>query len=57
MGLASYFLLIEKNYGKPFKHWMQEIKKVSKFTHKKQVAHLKRKFEIGHGAIWQKQVW
>jgi len=28
---------------------MKELKKVSKLTHMEQVAHLKDKFEMGHG--------
>ena len=42
-GPASYFPSIEKKYGKPIEHWMKELKKVSK------LAHLKEKFEMGHG--------
>ena len=39
MGPASYFPSIEKKYGK----------KISKLAHMEQVAHLKTKFEMGHG--------
>jgi hypothetical protein len=46
-GPASYFPSIEKKYGKPIEHWMNELKKVSKFAHMEQVAHLKEKFEMG----------
>lgn len=49
MGPASYFPAIEKKYGKPIEHWMKELKKVSKLAHMEQVAHLKEKFEMGHG--------
>jgi len=49
MGPASYFPSIEKKYGKPIDHWMKELKKVSKLAHMEQVAHLKEKFEMGHG--------
>jgi len=28
---------------------MKELKKVSKLTHMEQIAHLKTKFEMGHG--------
>jgi len=49
MGPASYFPSIEKKYGKPIEHWMKELKKVSKLAHMEQVAHLKDKFEMGHG--------
>ena len=48
-GPASYFPSIEKMYGKPIDFWMKEIKKVSKLAHMEQVAHLKTKFEMGHG--------
>lgn len=48
-GPASYFPSIEKNYGKPIEYWMKELKKVSKLAHMEQVAHLKTKFEMGHG--------
>jgi len=48
-GPASYFPSIEKKYGKPIEYWMKELKKVSKLTHMEQVAHLKEKFEMGHG--------
>ena len=48
-GPASYFPSIEKKYGKPIEHWMKELKKVSKLAHMEQVAHLKDKFEMGHG--------
>ena len=49
MGPASYFPSIEEKYGKPIEHWMKELKKVSKLAHMEQVAHLKDKFEMGHG--------
>jgi hypothetical protein len=49
MGPASYFPSIEKKYGKPIEFWMKELKKVSKLAHMEQVAHLKEKFEMGHG--------
>lgn len=48
-GPASYFPSIEKKYGKPIEHWMKELNKVSKLAHMEQVAHLKEKFEMGHG--------
>ena len=48
-GPASYFPSIEKKYGKPIDFWMKELKKVSKLAHMEQVAHLKTKFEMGHG--------
>ncbi len=49
MGPASYDHRIEKKYGEPIEHWMKELKKVSKLAHMEQVAHLKEKFELGHG--------
>lgn len=49
MGPASYFPSIEKKYGKPIDFWMRELKKVSQLAHMEQVAHLKEKFEMGHG--------
>jgi hypothetical protein len=49
MGPVSYFPSIEKKYGKPIEFWMRELKKVSKLAHMEQVAHLKVKFEMGHG--------
>ncbi len=48
-GPASYFPSIEAKYEKPIEHWMKELKKVIKLTHMEQVAHLKTKFEMGHG--------
>jgi len=48
-GPASYFPSIEKKYGKPIDHWMKELTKVSQLAHMEQVAHLKDKFEMGHG--------
>ena len=48
-GPASYFPSIEKKYGKSIDFWMKELKKVLKLAHMEQVAHLKSKFEMGHG--------
>ncbi|MEY4311938.1 MAG: hypothetical protein RLZZ571_708 [Actinomycetota bacterium] len=48
-GPASYFPSIEKKYGQSIEFWMKELKKVSKLAHMEQVAHLKTKFEMGHG--------
>lgn len=48
-GPASYFPSIEKKYGKPIEHWMNELKTVSELAHMEQVAHLKKVFEMGHG--------
>ncbi len=49
MGPASYCPSIENKYGNPIEYWMKELKKVSKLAHMEQVAHLKEKFELGHG--------
>jgi hypothetical protein len=49
MGPASYFPSIEMKYGKPIEYWMKVLKKVSNLAHMEQVAHLKEKFEMGHG--------
>lgn len=48
-GPASYFPSIEKKYEKPIEYWIKELQKVSKLAHMEQVAHLKEKFEMGHG--------
>ena len=48
-GPASYFPSIEKKYGKPVDYWMKELRKVSQLAHMEQVAHLKERFEMGHG--------
>jgi len=48
-GPATYFPSIEKKYGKPIEYWMKELKKVYNLPHMEQVAHLKAKFEMGHG--------
>lgn len=48
-GPASYFPSIEAKYGKSIDHWMRELKKIKHLAHMEQVAHLKNKFEIGHG--------
>ena len=48
-GPASYFPSIEKKYGKPIEHWMQELESVKSLAHMEQVAHLKNKFSMGHG--------
>jgi len=48
-GPASYFPSIEKKYGKPIEHWMKQLEIVSGLAHMEQVAHLKDKFEMGHG--------
>jgi hypothetical protein len=48
-GPTSYFPSIEKKYEKPIEYWIKELQKVSKLAHMEQVAHLKEKFEMGHG--------
>jgi Domain of unknown function (DUF4287) len=48
-GPASYFPSIEKKYGKPIDHWMNELQKVAGKTHMEQVAFLKTEHEMGHG--------
>jgi hypothetical protein len=48
-GPASYFPSIEKKYGKPIEHWMQELESVKALAHMEQVAHLKNSFSMGHG--------
>jgi hypothetical protein len=48
-GPASYFPSIEKKCGKPVDYWMKELRKVSQLAHMEQVAHLKERFEMGHG--------
>ena len=48
-GPASYFPAIEQKYGKPIAFWMKELTKVSELAHMAQVAHLKNKFQLGHG--------
>ena len=48
--MMKHFLdVLKKKYGKPIEHWMKELKKVAKLAHMEQVAHLKEKFEMGHG--------
>lgn len=48
-GPASYFPSIEKKYGQPIEHWMEQLKQVHDAKHMDQVAFLKEKFELGHG--------
>jgi len=48
-GPTSYFPSIEKKYEKPIEYLIKELQKVSKLAHMEQVAHLKEKFEMGHG--------
>ena len=48
-GPASYFPSIEKKYGKPIAHWMQELKQAGPLKHMELVAHLKTGHQLGHG--------
>lgn len=48
-GPASYFPSIEKTYGKPIRHWLQQLETVKDKKHMEQVAFLKEQHDIGHG--------
>jgi hypothetical protein len=48
-GPKSYFPSIEKRYGKPIDHWMQELQKVKDLKHLEQVNWLKSEHALGHG--------
>lgn len=48
-GPASYFPSIEKKYGQPIEHWMQQLGSVAGAKHMEQVAFLKEQHGIGHG--------
>lgn len=48
-GPKSYFPSIEKKYGKPVDHWMQELQKVKDLKHLEQVNWLKSEHALGHG--------
>jgi len=47
-GPKSYFPSIEKKYGQPISHWMDQLKPVHDAKHMEQVAHLKE-LGMGHG--------
>jgi len=47
-GPASYFLSIEKKYGKPISYWMSQLDAVKDAKHMEQVAYLKE-MGMGHG--------
>ncbi|MEN9989526.1 MAG: hypothetical protein RL508_505 [Actinomycetota bacterium] len=47
-GPKSYFPSIEKTYGQPISHWMEQLKPVHEAKHMDQVAHLKA-LGMGHG--------
>jgi hypothetical protein len=48
-GPASYFPSIEKKYGQPIDHWMQQLDQVRDSKHMDQVAFLKDTHGLGHG--------
>jgi hypothetical protein len=48
-GPRSYFPSIEKKYGQPISHWMNELKKVKDLKHMEQVNWLKSEHGLGHG--------
>ena len=48
-GPASYFPSIEKKYGQPIAHWMEELTKVADEPHMTQVDFLKTEHGLGHG--------
>ena len=48
-GPKSYFPSIEKTYGKPISHWMNELTNVADKPHMEQVAFLKSQHGLGHG--------
>jgi hypothetical protein len=48
-GPASYFPSIEKKYGQPIDHWMQQLDAVRDAKHMDQVAFLKDTHGLGHG--------
>jgi len=48
-GPQSYFPSIEKKYGKPISHWMQQLDSVRNDKHMDQVKFLKENFGMGHG--------
>jgi hypothetical protein len=48
-GPKSYFPSIEKTYGKPIDHWMDQLETVRDAKHMEQVAFLKETHGVGHG--------
>ncbi len=48
-GPQSYFPSIEKKYGQPVSHWMQQLDSVRNDKHMDQVKFLKENFGMGHG--------
>ncbi|MDH6422975.1 DUF4287 domain-containing protein [Aurantimicrobium minutum] len=48
-GPASYFPSIEKKYGQPISHWMDQLDAVKDKKHMEQVDYLKTEHGMGHG--------
>ncbi len=48
-GPQSYFPSIEKKYGQPISHWMQQLDSARNDKHMDQVKFLKENFGMGHG--------
>lgn len=48
-GPASYFPSIEKKYGQPISHWMDQLDAVKDQKHMEQVDYLKNEHGMGHG--------
>jgi hypothetical protein len=48
-GPASYFPFIEKKYGQPIDHWMNQLESVRDKKHMEQVSYLKEQHGMGHG--------
>lgn len=48
-GPASYFPSIEKKYGQPISHWMNQLDTVKDKKHMEQVDYLKTEHGMGHG--------
>jgi hypothetical protein len=48
-GPASYFLSIEKTYGKPIAHWLAILDAAGPRKHMEYVALLKSEHQLGHG--------
>ena len=50
MGPASYFASIEKQYGRPIQHWLNEaVRLLDSKTHMEAVTALKSTHGMGHG--------
>ena len=48
-GPASYFLSIEKTYGKPVDHWLAIVSNAKPAKHMELVSILKTEHGLGHG--------